>query len=87
MEISFPLYLKYPNNKSFFKLHSAEQFEELQLIGKKYALHTITVKILPERVLIGDMIANENGLYQASSAEEWSAQLAYCQQNLQVIAL
>lgn len=68
-------------------MNSAEQFEELQLIGKKYALHTIIAKILPERVLIGDMIANENGLYQASSAEEWEAQLKFCKENLQAIVL
>lgn len=87
MAISFPFFLKYPNNKSFFKLHSEAEFEELQIIGKKYAVHTITAKILPERVLIADMIANETGIYLASSAEEWEKQVTFCQENLTPIAL
>jgi len=57
MEIEYPQFRKYPNNKSFFKVFSAEEFEEIQIIGKNYLKVRIKAKILPDRIFIADMLA------------------------------
>ena len=56
MNIKFPLYRKYPNNKSYFKVLSAESFEEIQVVGSKYLLTRVNAQILPDRYFIADMI-------------------------------
>jgi len=61
MNTTFPQYRKYPNNKSFFKVLSNNEFEEINAIGKKYFLTKVEAKILPDRNFIADMIeASEN---------------------------
>ena len=52
----FPVYRKYPNNKTFFKINSWEEFEELKIIGSKYSIHQYLSKIFTDRILIQDMI-------------------------------
>lgn len=56
MNITFPQYRKYPNNKSYFKVLSVDSFEEIQVVGKNYFLTKVKAKILPDRNLIADMI-------------------------------
>ncbi|OFY87217.1 MAG: hypothetical protein A3F72_17100 [Bacteroidetes bacterium RIFCSPLOWO2_12_FULL_35_15] len=53
--ITYPQYRKYPNNKAYFKIISATEWEEIQVIGSKSFLHYFTVKILPDRNFIYDM--------------------------------
>ena len=59
--MSFPVYRKYPNNKNYFKIISAAEFEEVQVLGNRYTLHVIQSKILPDRNFISDMINNHGG--------------------------
>ncbi|MDF1673590.1 MAG: hypothetical protein P1U41_08790 [Vicingaceae bacterium] len=54
-EITYPQYRKYSNNKSYFKIISSEEFEEIQLLGTKKSVHLFKAKILPDRNLIYDM--------------------------------
>ena len=70
VDIHFPLYRKYPNNKSYFKVLSVDAFEEVQVIGKNYVLSELKAKILPERNLIHDIIATE-GHWVEIEAEEF----------------
>lgn len=53
--MNYPQYRKYPNNKGYFKVVSATEWEEIQVIGNKYLLHTFTVNILPDRNFIYDL--------------------------------
>ncbi len=53
--ISYPQFRKYPNEKAYFKIISAKEWEEVQIIGSKSILHHFTVKILPDRNFIYDM--------------------------------
>lgn len=79
--MTFPLFRKYPNNASFFRLDSAEEFLELKIMGSRYSLISIKAKILPDRNYITDMITMENDHWIASSEEEFERALKECRQN------
>ena len=53
--ITYPQYRKYSNNRSFFKIISSEEFEEIKLNGNKAYLHFFKAKILPDRNFIYDL--------------------------------
>jgi hypothetical protein len=67
----FPIYRKYPNNRSFFKIISLERFEELTLMGSKVVRHNIVAKIHPDRVLIVDMLEMLDRMWLESNAAEF----------------
>lgn len=56
VEINFPQYRKYKNGKSFFKIISPTEWEEIQIIGSQKTNHHFEVKILPDRNFINDML-------------------------------
>lgn len=74
--MNFPVYRKYPNNKSFFKIVDADRFQEIKITGKLVELHHFEAKILPDRNFIQDMIAMDNAFWVQSSAEEFDDVLA-----------
>ncbi|MEM9022172.1 MAG: hypothetical protein AAGB22_00425 [Bacteroidota bacterium] len=78
MAEAFPIYRKYTNNKSYFKIHSPEAFDELQLLGKRCTVHHFEAKIHPDRMYIQDMIANTQGNWEAITAAEYEAVLERC---------
>jgi len=75
---SFPLYRKYINNKSYFKVLSPSVFEEVQVTGRFYTEHRFEAKILPDRNFIADMIAAEGPSWEEISEEEFSDFLSEC---------
>ena len=54
-EIKYPVYRKYKNEKSFFKIISETEFEEVKLETGNYTFHHFSVQILPDRNLIHDL--------------------------------
>jgi len=54
--IKFPVYRKYKNNKSYFKISSLTDFEELQIVGSKIFHRQIKVQQYPEKVFINDLL-------------------------------
>ena len=52
---TYPQYRKYPNNKAYFKIISAAAWEEIQVIGNKFVLHSFSVNIMPDRNFVYDM--------------------------------
>ena len=56
--MDFPQYRKYKNAKSYFKINSAEEFEEYQLQFGKIVKHKFKASILPDRNYISDMLYN-----------------------------
>ena len=54
-EITYPQYRKYSNNKSYFKIISTDEFEEIQVLRTKKRTHLFKAKILPDRNFIYDM--------------------------------
>lgn len=72
-EINYPIYRKYKNNKSYFKIISKEEFEEIQVFGNTYTLHHLKAKILPDRNLIEDLSINYITYCDVISEKEYEA--------------
>lgn len=72
--MTFPIYRKYPNNKSFFKITSTARFEEVKLTGPRAELHIFEAKIFPDRQFIQDMIDMQGGFWVESSEKEFSVE-------------
>lgn len=73
MEIKYPQYRKYKNNKSFFKITSDKEWEEIQIVGSKAILNQFTVKIMPDRNFIQDMTFDYKENWDVISEEEYFA--------------
>lgn len=68
--INFPVFRRYKNGKSFFKVISPELIEEIQVIGKRYVIHRIEIKQLPERNFLFDLVFKfENFAEEISPAD------------------
>ena len=67
--MTFPIYRKLSNDKSYYKIVSVESFIELQRIGSKTKKHTLIAKQYPEKLLIQDMISLSNGYLSSNETE------------------
>lgn len=74
--VEFPIYRKYENEKSYFKVLSHSQFMELKSESKGFRKYKFEATILPDRVLIQDMISNKNNHWVSISKEEFELILA-----------
>ena len=70
-DIQFPVYRKYKNNTSFFKVNSRDSFEEIQFIGSKAKHSLITAKQLPEMNHIYDLVYNYSSFGSEITENEW----------------
>lgn len=52
----FPVYRKYKNEKSWFRITGPDSFEEIRIIGSRMDKSLHHVKTLPERNFIYDMV-------------------------------
>ena len=67
--MSFPMYRKYVNDKSYFKLISDKQFEEIQIIRKTAELFLITANQYPEKLRIMEMKEASNHWCEIDASE------------------
>jgi len=70
-KITYPQYRKYSHGKSFFKIISSEEFEEIQLLGKKITLHEFKAKIFPDRNYISDLTFDYHNHWEVIEANEY----------------
>ncbi len=82
---SFPVYIKYKNNKNFFKLISNEEFEELTILGSKYFLTHKKASVHPDRIFILDLLNNTFENTKKISPEDFELQLNNCRQHFVLI--
>ena len=68
---NFPVYRKYQNDMSFFKIISEEEFEEVKQLPSGYALFKLKAKILPDRNYIRDMLYEYHLHWQVITKEEY----------------
>lgn len=68
-DINFPVYRKYMNGKSYFKIISRNEFEEIQIIGSKKTKHTVNATQLPEMNQIYDLVYNKELAIEISREE------------------
>ncbi len=69
--IVYPQYRKYKNNKVYFKIISANEWEELHVLGNKVTLHPFVAKILPDRNYISDMTFDYKDHWELIEEEEY----------------
>lgn len=67
----FPIYCESFNGASLYCIESDTLMTEYQRIGSKYTVHRIEATILPERVLIADVLANEGNRWPRLSADDY----------------
>ena len=84
--INYPVYRKYPHNRTFFKVLSEDEFEELQIIGRHYSIHSIKAKILPDRNFIQDLIFDFAIYWKEIKAEEYNEQMKNCEKTMKRLA-
>lgn len=70
-DIHFPLYRKYKNNKSYFKIIHAGLFEEIQIIGSKKVIKQTEAKLFPEVVFVRDLALNYHHMADEISETEY----------------
>lgn len=84
--MNYPVYRKYPHNRTFFKVLNADEFEELQIIGHHFSVHHIVAKILPDRNFIYDLTFDFKKNWIEISALEYEEQFKLCEKTLKRLA-
>lgn len=71
--MEFPIFRKYFNAKSYFKIISDKEFEEVQKVGNQKHFMTIKAEQFPEMLRIKDMIDCKDGMWLVSTEQEYSS--------------
>lgn len=53
--ITYPQYRKYNHSRTYFKITSADSWEELHVMGSKVSIHQFKATILPDRNYLYDL--------------------------------
>jgi hypothetical protein len=69
--MKFPVYRKYLNEMSYFKIDGPGKFEEIRRIGSRLLITVHEAKILPERNMIHDLLNEYISFAVEISAEEY----------------
>ena len=69
--LEFPQYRRYLNGRNYFCFHSMDHFEELRGMGSKWLLENHTVKILPDRNLVHDLLFDYEAIAEPIDAETY----------------
>ena len=80
--VNYPVFRKYPHNRTFFKVISLLEFEELQIIGKHYSIHPIKAKIFPDHNFIQDLIFDFTKNWIEINEEEYNEQMRTCEKTM-----
>lgn len=83
--MDFPVFRKYINGRSYFKIFSPLEFEELKITGRYYSIIFLQGKILPERNFIFDMLHDYTSYWEAINEGEYEEKKRYCEENLQKV--
>ncbi len=84
---NYPLYRKYADGKTFFKITSGSSFDELKILGIYYSIHSFEAKILPDRNFIFDLISCEPvGIIEVTE-NDYQKTLEHCIENLKKVGL
>jgi hypothetical protein len=54
--MEFPLFRKYPNEKSYFRIERPTELLELKLVGQVWIKYTVKATQYPEIVMIRDLM-------------------------------
>jgi len=70
-DIHFPVYRKYKNNKSYFKIIHSRLFEEIQIIGSKKVIKQTEAKLFPEVLFVQDLLKNYSEMADQISESDY----------------
>jgi hypothetical protein len=70
-DIKFPVYRKYKNNRSYFKIINPLEFEEIQVIGSNRLVKRTEARQFPEKNFIHDLVYNFSGMAEEIGEEEY----------------
>lgn len=70
-DIKFPVYRKYKNNKSYFKILNFKLFEEVQIIGSKKIIKQTEALQFPEMLFIKDLIFDYKEMAEEITESEY----------------
>jgi hypothetical protein len=71
--MNYPVYRKYLNGLSWFKITGPDSFEEIRKMGTRYLKSTHTVKILPDRNLLHDLLVDYHAFAVDIDGAEYAA--------------
>jgi hypothetical protein len=77
----YPLFRKRTDGKTFYKIFSDLEFEELKILGKKYTIQRIKAAQYPEKLYIMELIETSNTIEKLDD-QEYSEILNFCQSKL-----
>lgn len=80
--MNFPQFRKLKNNKSYYRIDSAEFLTEVAVMGNSYMIHEVHAKILPDRNLLRDLLHNEGGHWVEIDEKEFDSFLSQCEREL-----
>ncbi len=76
--ITYPQFRKYKNNKVYFKIISAVEWEEIHVSAHTCRLHLFMAKILPDRNYIADMTYDYKENWEAIEETEYESMKKKC---------
>lgn len=69
--ITYPQYRKYPHGRTYFKVISAAEWEEISMLGSKYTIHRFKASILPDRNYLYDLTVDYKENWLKIDEEEY----------------
>lgn len=69
--INFPVYRKYKNNKSYFKIMNPRSFEEIQVMGSKKIIKVTEARLFPEMLFVSDLVLDYNAMADEIDESEY----------------
>ncbi len=72
--MEFPIYRKYKNSETYFKINNEKSFEEISFVGSKTFHYVIEAKQYPEFLRIKDMMECKDDVWVAINESDFNKQ-------------
>ena len=70
-DIVFPVYRRYKNGKSYFKIINENTFEEVRSLGSRRLVSVTVARLFPEKNFIRDLVFNYQEMAEQITMEEY----------------
>jgi hypothetical protein len=77
----FPQYRRLSNGKSYYEILSESEMREISLSGRRWTEYNVIAKILPERLLLSDLLEQRYAHYELITEKEFYDFLEHCKTN------
>lgn len=75
---TFPQFRRLSNGKNYYKVHSNSEMTEVGTMGGKYWINEVKATILPERVMIGDILDAASEMYEVIGEQAFEGFVSMC---------